>query len=195
MKELEFINIIKQETNSEFLGDDCAYIKDLNIVVTQDSIVENIHFKREWITPFQLGYKSVAVNISDVLASGAKPAFITIALSLPKDINKTFIKEFYKGANQALHGAKIIGGDITGSDKIFISICAIGKTLGRKISSRKNAKPDYVIITRGKYGLSSAGLKELRTGGNRQDLIQAHLEPKPDVDFSETISLNISPLV
>ena len=46
MKELEFINIIKQQTNSEVLGDDCAYIKDLQIVITQDSLVEDIHFKR-----------------------------------------------------------------------------------------------------------------------------------------------------
>lgn len=191
MKELEFLNIIKQTINSEFLGDDCAYVKDLNIVVTQDNLVEDIHFKRKWITPYQLGYKSIAVNISDVLASGAKPACVTIAISLPKDIDNSFVKEFYLGANKALCGAKIIGGDITGSDKIFISVCAIGTTVGRKISSRKNAKPNYVVITRGKYGLSSAGLKELMTGGNNIDLIKAHLEPKLDKDFSEAISLHI----
>ena len=191
MKELEFINIIKQQTNSEFLGDDCAYIKDLKIVITQDSLVEDIHFKRNWITPFQLGYKAVTVNISDVLASGAQPAYITIALSLPKDIDESFVKEFYRGANKALRGAKIIGGDITGSDKIFVSVCAIGKTVGRKISSRKNAKSDYVVITHGDYGLSSAGLNELMLGGNNQELIKAHLEPKLCPKFSEIIACNI----
>lgn len=192
MKELEFINIIKQQTNSEFLGDDCAYIKDLKIVITQDSLVEDVHFKMDWITSYQLGYKSVTVNISDVLASGAEPAYITIALSLPKNIDDNFIKEFYRGANDALYGAKIVGGDITGSDKIFVSICAIGKTEGRKISSRKNAKPDYVVITYGDYGLSSAGLKELMQGGSNQELIKAHLEPKLSPGFSESIACNIN---
>ena len=93
MKEQDFINIIKNQIGDEFLGDDCAYLKELGIVVSQDSLVEDVHFKREWCTPFQLGYKSVTVNISDILASGAKPAYVTIALSLPDDIDENFIKE------------------------------------------------------------------------------------------------------
>lgn len=191
MKELDFINIIKNQIGNELAGDDCAYLRELGIVITQDSLVEDIHFKREWITPYQLGYKSVSVNISDILASGAKPEYITIALSLPPDIDGKFIKEFYRGASKALYGAKIAGGDITGAEKIFISIAAIGSTKERRISSRKNAKPGYVVISKGKFGLSTAGLKELISGGNNKELINAHLEPKLDAKFSETIASKI----
>lgn len=192
MREQEFLNIIKNQIGDEFIGDDCAFIKELGIVVTQDSLIEDIHFRRSWYTPHQLGYKAITVNISDVLASGAKPAYITIALSLPKNISTQFVEEFYKGAKSALHGAKIIGGDITGADKICISITAIGTTYKRKISSRGNAKIGYAIITKGDFGKSAEGLKELINGGNNQDLIRAHLEPQLEDKFAEEISTQIN---
>ena len=71
MKEKEFIEIIKTTLNSDYIGDDCAYLKDLGIVVTQDSLVQDVHFKTDFATPYQLGYKSAMVNISDICASGA----------------------------------------------------------------------------------------------------------------------------
>lgn len=192
MKELEFINIIKNQIGEEFLGDDCAYLKELGIVISQDSLIEDVHFKRAWCTPFQLGYKSVTVNISDILASGAEPAYVTIALSLPNDIDESFVSEFYRGAKKALCGAKIVGGDITGGKYISISVAVIGKTAGRRISSRSHAKVGYKIITRGEYGLSSLGLKELMNGGRNEHLIRAHLEPQIDEDFSKSISERIN---
>lgn len=191
MKEQTFINIIKNQTGDEYIGDDCAYLKDLGIVVTQDSLVEDVHFKLTWCTPYQLGYKAVTVNISDVLASGAEPKYITIALSLPASIDENFVEEFYKGAKSALRGAKIIGGDITGSDKVFISITAIGTTKGRKISSRKNAKIGDVVITKGEFGKSALGLKELKNGGKNLELIRAHLEPQLEELFAKEIATQI----
>lgn len=191
MKEIDFINIIKNQVGERFIGDDCAYLKDFGIVVTQDNLVEDIHFKKEWYTAFQLGYKAVIVNISDVIAAGALPKYVTIGLSIPSYINDKFINEFYLGAKSALHGAKIIGGDITGADKIFISITAIGETKGRRISSRKYAKEGYVIVTEGNHGSSSAGLKELLTGGSNKDLIAEHIMPRISINLSEYISKNI----
>ena len=191
MKEQTFINIIKNQTGDEYIGDDCAYLKDLGIVVTQDSLVEDVHFKLTWCTPYQLGYKAVTVNISDVLASGAEPKYITIALSLPASIDENFVEEFYKGAKSALRGAKIIGGDITGSDKVFISITAIGTTKERKISSRKNAKIGDVVITKGEFGKSALGLKELKNGGKNLELIRAHLEPQLEELFAKEIATQI----
>ena len=191
MKELDFIEIIKKQTGSNFIGDDCAYLRDLGIVVSQDSLVEDVHFKLSWCLPSQLGYKAVTVNISDILASGAIPAYITIALSLPSNTENSFVEDFYKGATSALRGAKIIGGDITGSDKVYISITAIGLAKGRKISSRKNAKEGYVIITKGDFGKSSLGLKELMLGGNNRELIKSHLEPELEEKFAFEIAAQI----
>ena len=193
MDEMNILNNIKNIMGSEFIGDDCAYLKDLNIVVSQDSLVEEVHFKRKWCTPFQLGYKSAVVNISDILASGAVPKYITVSISLPNNISSDFVEQFYLGIKSALNGAKVVGGDITGSpDKIVISITAIGVTDNRNISSRKNAKPGYIIITKGKFGSSAAGLEELYTNGNNKELIKSHLEPSLDYDFSKRIATTIN---
>lgn len=193
MKEQDFIKIIKKQTKSQYLGNDCAYLKDINIVVTQDNFIEDVHFKTEWATPYQIGYKATAINISDILASGAKPAYITVGLSLPAYIDGEFIKEFYRGIKDASYGAEVVGGDITGGNKIFVSITAIGDTKGRKISSRANAKKGYVIISSNStFGESEEGLKELQKGVKTSSSIKAHLEPILDVKFSEDISTAIN---
>lgn len=192
MKELDFVNIILQESGREYIGDDCAYLQDAGIVVSQDNLAEGIHFKREWYTPFQLGYKSAAVNISDVLASGATPEYLTIGLSLTNDIDEAFIKEFYRGVNSVDKNVKVVGGDITGSKNgLFISVTAIGKTAGRNISSRKNAEQGYAVITKGMFGSSAAGLEQLMTGGNNKELILTHLMPTLEFDFSESIAAQV----
>lgn len=190
MKEQDFIKIIHKLTNSNYLGDDCAYLKELGIVITQDNFVENIHFRTDWATPYQIGYKSAIVNISDILASGAKPAYLSVGLSLP-NISKEYFEELYRGILAGACGAEIIGGDITGADNIIISITAIGKAEGRKISSRKNAKEGQIVIANGNFGLSSKGLEDLKLGLKNTNAIKAHLEPKLDFKFSEIISTQI----
>ncbi len=198
MKEKDFINNIKAILNSSYIGDDCAYLKELNITVTQDSLVEDVHFSRNFATPYQIGFKSVAVNISDICASGAEPKYLTVALSIPKSTDNKFIEEFYKGAKAAANGAEIVGGDITGADKIYISVCAIGTTNGRKISSRACAKIGQKIVISGLHGSSGAGLnilsgkypKTLFNSRERERLIEAHLMPKVQYDFSKQIALS-----
>lgn len=191
MKEQIFLEAIKKITKSPYIGDDCAYLKELNLVITQDNFVENIHFKKDWATPYQIGYKATAVNISDILASGAKPQYLMVGISIP-NVEKFFIEELYRGIKDASYGAEIIGGDITGGEQIFISITAIGNTLGRNISTRSGAKTGYIVVTSGEHGLSSAGLKELMNNGNNQNIIKAHLEPNLDIEFSQTIAKNVN---
>lgn len=191
MKEKEFLQTIKNTLNSKYIGDDCAYLKDLGVVISQDSLVEDVHFKLSYTTPFQLGYKSVMVNISDICASGAKPAYLTISLSLPKNIDINFVKDFYEGAKMAAQNVEIVGGDITGSEKIYISVSAIGSTKNRKISSRSNAKIGQKIIVSGSHGSSAAGLKLLLDGKKEpQTLVNAHLMPKAQICFSTQIAEN-----
>ena len=192
MKEKELLNTIKTVLNSSYIGDDCAYLEDLGIVITQDNLVEDVHFKRDFITSYQLGWKSAMVNISDICASGAEPKYLTVGLSLPQEINNNFVEEFYKGMKAAANGVEIVGGDITGADKIFVSVAAIGRTLGRKISSRKNAKVGQKIIVAGLHGSSSAGLRLLMNGQKEPEkFIKAHLMPSAQVEFSREIAENI----
>lgn len=193
MKEKEFITIIKNTLNSPYIGDDCAYLKDLGIVVTQDSLVENIHFSTKFISAFDLGFKAVMVNVSDVAASGAEPKYLTVSLSLPSNVKEDFVEEFYNGCKKACgNDVQIVGGDITGSEKIYTSISAIGKTLGRNISSRKNAKIGQKVIVSGIHGSSSAGLKLLLEGKNSPEkFIKSHINPVAQVEFGKNISTTV----
>lgn len=193
MKEKEFITIIKNTLNSPYIGDDCAYLKDLGIVVTQDSLVENIHFSTKFISAFDLGFKAVMVNVSDVVASGAEPKYLTVSLSLPSNVKEDFVEEFYNGCKKACgNDVQIVGGDITGSEKIYISISAIGKTLGRNISSRKNAKIGQKVIVSGIHGSSSAGLKLLLEGKNSPEkFIKSHINPVAQVEFGKKFSTTV----
>ena len=193
MKEKEFISTIKQILNSEYIGDDCAFLKDLGIVVTQDSLVEDVHFKKDFITPYQLGYKSIMVNLSDISASGAEPKYITISLSLPSDIENNFVEQFYQGCKTACpEDVEIVGGDITSADKIYISVCAIGKTENRNISSRKNAKIGQKVVVSGINGSSGAGLELLLKGETKPEkFIKSHLEPQAQIEFGKYLGENI----
>lgn len=197
MKEKDFISVIKRISGSEYIGDDCAYLKDLGIVITQDSLVEGIHFSLDYMTPEQLGYKSIMVNLSDIAASGAKAEYITVSLSTPPNIETDFVEKLYTGMQKACQennqNIKIVGGDITGSEKIFISVCAIGNTKNCKISSRKSAKVGYKIVVSGNHGSSTAGFKLLTEGKTTpEQFIKAHLEPKAQILFGQKISNNIT---
>ena len=193
MNEKELINTIKSILNSEYIGDDCAYLKELGIVVSQDSLVEGVHFSLNYTDAYKLGWKSVMVNISDICASGAEPKYLTIALSIPKYIDLNFVEEFYKGAKDAAGEVEIVGGDITGSDKLFISVTAIGDVKDRKISSRSNAKSGYKVIVSGEHGNSAYGLRLLQQGKvSPQKYIDAHLMPVAQRLFSKEISENIN---
>lgn len=195
MKEKELINTIKTILNSMYIGDDCAYLKDLGIVISQDNLVEDVHFSLKYTSAYQLGWKSVMVNVSDICASGAEPKYLTIAISIPDYIDENFISDFYKGAKDAGKNIEIVGGDITGSDKLFVSVTAIGSTKGRKISSRSNAKAGYKVIVSGEHGNSAIGLKVLSSGlkdiQNKEIFIKRHLMPEARREFSKQIAENV----
>ena len=194
MKEKEFLDIIKSTINPELIGDDCAYLEDLGIVISQDSLVEDIHFKFAYTDAYKLGYKSAMVNISDICASGAEPEYMTVALSLPPDKAGEFIQKFYDGVKAAAPDIKIAGGDITGScEKVYISIAIIGKTEGRSISSRSHAAPGQIVIVSGEHGNSAEGLKRLLSGKNcPEKFLNAHLMPGAEREFSRQIAENIT---
>lgn len=193
MKEKEFLDIIKSTINPELIGDDCAYLEDLGIVISQDSLVEDIHFKFAYTDAYKLGYKAAMVNISDICASGAEPEYMTVALSLPPDKNGEFIQKFYDGVKAAAPDIKIAGGDITGScGKVYISVAIIGKTAGRTISSRSHAAPGQLVIVSGEHGNSAEGLKRLLSGENcPEKFLNAHLMPGAEREFSRQIAENI----
>lgn len=200
MRELEFLNIIKKSLfDSSYLGNDCAFLEELGIYVTQDTLVEGTHFLLQFSKPFEIGYKSVMVNLSDLASAFSKPKYIFVSLSLPKNIGNEFVYELYKGINSACEKYDVIvaGGDITSSEKVVVSICAIGKKVFKFNVGRNYAKKGDVIVTTGVHGSSALGLNKLLNNCDKTDFfIQKHLFPNPKIHeilkIGEFINENIA---
>ena len=125
MKEIEFLDTISAKlANNKYLGDDCAYLEEFGLYVTQDTLVEDVHFSLQTTTPEELGWKAAAVNLSDIAASAAVPLYITVSLSLPENTDINFVEKLYRGLNKICkkYNVAVIGGDLTRSEKVFISI-------------------------------------------------------------------------
>ena len=144
--EQNFLKIIKETLrDNSHLGDDCAILPEFNLAISQDSLVEGVHFDLSLISPYELGKKSAIVNISDVLASGARPKYLTVSLS--GNLDNDFIKSFYEGINEIClqFDVEVIGGDLTKGEKVVVSICALGDIKNRNISSRKAKAVTFVF--------------------------------------------------
>ena len=159
--EKELINRLKKFMPKNQVSDDCALIKvkNDNLLINNDSLVENVHFNDITICPKDLGWKAVVSNISDLLSSGSKKTIgITISLILPPKTEWVWVEELYKGINEALkkYGGIILGGDCSKGNQKSISITAFG--IQGKLKLRRNAcKPGDIILTTGIHGLSKLG--------------------------------------
>ena len=159
--EKELINRLGKFMPKNQLLDDCALIKARNddLLVNNDSLVENIHFNDLTICPKDLGWKAVVSNISDLLSSGSKKTVgITISLILPAKTEWFWVEELYKGINKALkkYGGIILGGDCSKGNEKTISITAFG-IQGELELRRNGCKPGDIILTTGIHGLSKLG--------------------------------------
>lgn len=174
------------------MGDDAAVVRlpgarEL-LALTTDMLLEAIDFRREWITPRQLGYKSMAVNLSDLAAMGVRPRGVTVALALPAGATERWIRQFYDGLTEcgARHGAALLGGDLSSSKGgIMVSITAVGESVHRKILYRSGGRPGDGLYVTGTLGRSAAGLKLLQDGIARsrqpaqREALRRHLTPEP----------------
>jgi len=147
------------------IGDDGAILKtSARTVITTDMAVEGIHFRRDWSTPFEIGRKITAANLADVLAMGAKPTFLVVAVSLTGDEELSWIEELAKGIafEAAIAGALIVGGDLARGQNVTISITALGEVEIPIL--RSGARVGDQIYLSNLPGWSRAGLEILTQG-------------------------------
>ena len=188
-KEFEFLKIINNVIPNKYLGNDCAYLDEYSLALSQDTLVEDVHFSSLFMTPYEIAVKSLLVNISDILASGAVAKYFSISLSGKLDSN--FIEEFYRGLDETakLYNIKLIGGDLTKSDKIIISITILGDYKERNISLRSNAKEGYIVAVKGEFGSSAQGLYNLQKGIKEDYFSEIHKKPVLYPEISSEIAL------
>lgn len=180
-----------QNKKSLGIGDDCSVVsidENQSRLVTTDMLIENVHFLRDKISADTLGYKSLAVNFSDIAAMGGVPENIYISLGLPGDIPVAWLEDFYAGLNTLAEKfqAQLMGGDTTSSrQNIIINILVSGRIETKNIKYRKGANPNDIICVNDKLGDSAAGLKillnNIETDKNLNNLIQAHNKPEPKI--------------
>jgi thiamine-monophosphate kinase len=144
------------------IGDDAAVIrqdKKHYLLFTSDMIIEGIHFDLERSRPFDIGWKALGVNLSDIAAMGGIPRYAVISAGLPKRLDLRYVENIYSGLKSLARrfGVNIVGGDTTSSDKLVIDISVIGRARKRELVLRSGAKAGDVLMVTGSLGGSIKG--------------------------------------
>ncbi len=149
--------------DSKYIGDDGAVVGEY--IYSTDAFFEDSHFKREWLTPYQIGKKAMLVNISDAIAMNAKPIYALLTISLPKDLDNNYISQLVSGLKDTAmkYECEIIGGDTIGAKKINISITIISKS--NNPLTRKGLIDGHILAYTGHLGESARDLNILLKGG------------------------------
>ena len=168
----------------EEIGDDTTVLGD-GVVVTQDALVEGVHFRLDWISWRNLGYKAAAVNLSDLAAAGAEPEALLVSLGLPPETEAERVFELYKGLNDTQ--VPVRGGDTTQSDRVYLSVTAIGRS--RRVPGRAGARAGDVLVVTGPLGGSAAGLAALERGlSGFDELVRMHDRPPFRLDAARVLA-------
>jgi len=171
------------------IGDDCAVIpceQGMAWLITTDALVEGIHFLKDQIAANDLGYKTVAVNVSDIAAMGGKPKYAFLSIALPKTVDSTWAYSLIQGVKEACEkwDISLLGGDTVGSKRdVFLNLALMGVAIAARIKYRHQAQVGDVICVSGYLGDSSGGLKALQEQAaateNIEHLLRAHFHPEP----------------
>lgn len=184
-----FIQRIKERMNKNLpidvvgIEDDCAVVplkEGVFLLLSTDSLVEGCHFLKDKITPEDLGYKAVMVNVSDIAAMGGRGMYVLMSIALPSDVEKTWLDGYLKGVEEACSevGIYLIGGDTTGSKEgIFINFTIVGEVDRGNVKYRKSAKVEDLICLSAPIGDSLAGFHCLM-GGESNGLTRKHSRPR-----------------
>jgi len=158
-------------------GDDCAVISapDGRVLVTTDTMVEGHDFRLDWSSWFDLGWKAVATNVSDIAAMGGKPTSLVVALVVPSSTPISGLEAFADGLREAClalaPGCSVVGGDLASGDLVVVAVTAHGTLEGREPVLRSGAQVGDVVAVAGTLGLAACGLDLLLSG--RADLVAA----------------------
>lgn len=171
-------------------GDDAAVVAaaDGRVVVSTDLLVEGRHFRPEWSTGADVGWRAAMANLADIAAMGARPTAVVVGLVLPGSTPVSWVTDLAHGLASACGplGVGVVGGDLSGGDQIVVSLTVLGDLAGRAPVRRDGARPGDVVGHAGVLGHSAAGLALLTAGvavGEGEAVfVDAYLRPSPPVE-------------
>jgi len=181
------------------IGDDVAVLRargDKYLLATCDIQVEGTHFLKEAISPYQLGRKAAAINISDIAAMGGVPTYLLVSLALPKETPVEYVDGLYEGLREEteLAGVEIVGGNMSHSPQIMVDIFLLGEVEAEHLLLRSGARVGDRVLVTGSVGDSGAGLALLldptrdRSGEEAREVLKAHLTPTPRLKEGKAIA-------
>src|SRR6266511_5905603 len=148
LAELESRGLARQMEN------DAAQLEG-GLVVTQDALLEDVHFRLAWLSWQELGFRAAAVNLSDLAASGAEPHALVVTLGLPDETELEDVLALYEGLNEP--GIPIVGGDTTRSQRVLLSVTALGRS--DRVPGRGGARPGDLLVVTGPLGAAGAAFR------------------------------------
>lgn len=197
IKRIESGCLIRDKNVIRGIGDDCCVFKtsgEMASLLTTDMLVEKIHFLLGAIPPYELGRKSLAVNLSDIAAMGGTPREAVISIAIPDRVDLAILDGVYDGMKSMAKEFEVnlLGGDTTSSpEHLVINIALVGEATEDEILYRSGAMVGDVIFLTGPVGSSAAGLDILLKGREIEgwkDLIDAHHDPYPHVKAGRIIA-------
>jgi thiamine-monophosphate kinase len=192
------------------VGDDAAAVETGPLtLITTDSLVEGVHFHRDWAPPRLLGRKALTVNLSDIGAMAGVPRFATVSLCLPADVTLEYFDSLYDGLLEraAEVGVNVVGGNLSATEgPLVIDITLLGQ--GDRLLRREGARPGDLVVVTGHLGGAAAGLRFLQdgarmngegqlvdpgpfTGSSPAPLVhclRAQLDPAPPLAFARALA-------
>lgn len=184
-REQRLIELIKGITGENLIGDDCAVLPGARLV-SSDMLVQGKHFLLPQMSYEDLGWKAMAVNLSDIAAMAGVPEFAVVSIAMPPQLSDEEFGNLYESMNECAvkYGTRIVGGDLTGSESLVISITVIGRCNNRGVALRSAARIGDLVIATGDFGASALGLELILRGKKTSDAhlcyaIQRHLRPEP----------------
>jgi len=173
-------------------GDDAAVVAttDDRFVVTTDTMIEGHDFRLDWSSFYDLGFKAIATNVSDIAAMGASPTSVVVAIAVPASTPIAELEAFADGLRAACEqlapGVSVVGGDLAASDKVFISVTAHGALNGLEPVLRSGARVGDIVAVAGTLGRAAAGLALLFSGNGDavsayDEFVGVQLRPQPPI--------------
>ncbi|WP_456276972.1 thiamine-phosphate kinase [Bacillus sp. AK128] len=198
--EFEFIKKItpKQPLGSDVIvgiGDDAAVVRpslNMDLIACTDTMVEDVHFSRKTMSPYHIGYKALAANISDVAAMGGSSSYYLVSLVVPPHWSEEELQEIYKGmdAIATANNTILIGGDtVSTRGPLVVSVTVLGRVEEGKSLKRSDAVPGDIVFITGTVGDSAAGLHiMLNDKDSNKYLIERHQQPTPQAEAGKLLS-------
>jgi len=155
--ELGLLAELERRGLAQRIENDAAQLRD-GLVVTQDALVEDVHFRFDLTSWQELGFRAAAVNLSDLAASGAEPEALVVTLAVPTETELDRVLELYEGLNEP--GVPLVGGDTTRSELVMLSVTALGRA--DRVPGRAGAKPGDLLIVTGALGAAGAAFRNGR---------------------------------